>query len=117
MKLLRERIKSSTEKKGVLVDESLHNDLEAIMADQNKEVNKLFPKGSFRRLFWEEQLKMVKLTNSKSMKWHPMMNRWCLNLKLLSTLAYHALRTSGFIRLPSERTVRDYTHFLKTRPD
>ena len=49
------------------------------------------------------------------MKWHPMMIRWCLNLKLLSSSAYHALRTSGFLKLPSERTLRDYTHFIKTR--
>ena len=59
---------------------------------------------------------MAKLKNSKSMKWHPMMIRWCLNLKLLSSSAYHALRTSGFLKLPSERTLRDYTHFIKTRP-
>ncbi len=42
------------------------------------------------------------------MRWHPMMIKWCLNLKHLSTTAYHALRTSGFIKLPSERTLRDY---------
>ena len=42
------------------------------------------------------------------MKWHPMMVRWCLNLKLLSTSCYHALRTS-------KRTLRDYTHYVKSR--
>ena len=41
--------------------------------------------------------------------------RWCLNLKLLSSAAYHSLRTSGFIKLPSERTLRDYTHFFKSK--
>ena len=44
-----------------------------------------------------------------------MMIRRCLNLKLLSSSAYHELRTSGFLKLPSERTLRDYTHFVKTR--
>lgn len=94
VKKLQEYIKSSTEKNGVLVDESLHNDLQAVMKDQSKEISKLFPEGSFRRLFWDEQLKMAKLKNAASMKWHPMMIRWCLNLKLLSSSAYHALRTS-----------------------
>ncbi len=42
------------------------------------------------------------------MRWHPMMIRWCLNLKLLSSSSYHALRTSGFLRLPFERKLRDY---------
>ena len=40
--------------------------------------------------------------------------RWCLNLKLLSSSAYHCLRTSGFVKLPSERTLRDYTHTFKS---
>ena len=35
--------------------------------------------------------------------------------KLLSSAAYHSLRTSGFIKLPSERTLRDYTHFIKSK--
>ena len=42
------------------------------------------------------------------------MVRWCLNLKLLSSAAYHSLRTSGFLTLPSERTLRDYSHFIKS---
>ena len=43
------------------------------------------------------------------------MIRWCLNIKLLSTSSYHALRTSGFMQLPSERTLRDYTHYIQAR--
>lgn len=37
-----------------------------------------------------------------------------MNLKLLSSSAYHSLSTSGFIKLPSERTLRDYTHIFKS---
>lgn len=37
-----------------------------------------------------------------------------MSLKLLSSAAYHSLRTSGFMKLPSERTLRDYTHFFKS---
>ena len=36
---LQEYIKSSTEKNGVLVNENLHNDLQAVMRDQSKEIN------------------------------------------------------------------------------
>ncbi len=35
--------------------------------------------------------------------------------ELLSSGAYNALGTSGFVKLPSERTLRDYTHFIKSR--
>jgi hypothetical protein len=41
------------------------------------------------------------------------MIRWCLNLKLKSSGAYGALRSSGVLVLPSERTLRDYTHWIK----
>ena len=43
------------------------------------------------------------------------MIQWYLNLKLLSSSAYHSLHTSGFIKLPSERTLRDYTHFIQSK--
>lgn len=48
------------------------------------------------------------------MKWAPMMIRWCLYLRHLSSNAYETLRTSGALRLPSQRTLRDYTHFTRT---
>ncbi len=28
----------------------------------------------------------------------------------------HSLRTSGFIKLPSERTLRDYTNYFSSKP-
>ena len=36
--------------------------------------------------------------------------------KLLSSAAYHAMRTSGFITLPSEITLRDYINYIKSVP-
>ena len=112
---LRLRIKESAELIGVNVDKPLHCDLLSIMEKENDSVKDKFPEGTFRRLFWEEQLKAAKVNDSRQMRWHPMMIRWCLNLKLLSSSTYHSLRTSGFIKLPSERTLRDYTHFFKSR--
>ena len=85
------------------------------MGSSDSEVKRAFPEGSFRRLFWEHQLKASSVKDSRQMRWHPCMIRWCLNLKLLSSSAYHSLRTSGFIKLPSERTLRDYTHFIKSQ--
>ena len=112
---LKLKIEESMLRHGVEVDEGLHRDLSNIMEASKDTVSKEFPQGSFRRLFWDEQLKIARLKDSRQMRWHPMMIRWCLNLKLLSSSAYHALRTSGFVKLPSERTLRDYTHFFKVR--
>lgn len=51
--------------------------------------------------------------DSRQIRWHPLMIKWCLNVKLRSTSAYAAMRNSGFLKLPSERTLRDYTHWTK----
>ena len=100
---------------GISVDEPLHQDLLEITEQHSNSIMEKFPAGSFRRLFWEEQIKAAKVSDARQMRWHPMMIRWCLNLKLLSTSAYHSLRTSGFIKLPSERTLRDYTNFFQSK--
>ena len=44
------------------------------------------------------------------MRWHPMMIKWALHLRMLSSAAYHAVRSAGFMTMPSERTLRDYIH-------
>lgn len=49
-------------------------------------------------------------------RWHPLFLRWCLNIALTSSKTYEIIRDSGFITLPSKRTLRDYTHFFKSLP-
>ena len=93
------------------VEQDVHTDLLEVMNNHNDEVCKIYPEGTFARLFWKEQQKAA---SAKSKRWHPLMIKWCLNLKLMSSSAYHTLRTSGFIQLPSERTLRDYTHYFKS---
>ena len=49
-------------------------------------------------------------------RWHPLMIRWCLSIRQQSSKAYEALRQSGCIHLPSQRTLRDYSHCIKAKP-
>ena len=49
------------------------------------------------------------------MKWHPYMIRFALSLKYASTIPYHAIQQSDVIALPSERTLRNYTHWVTTK--
>ena len=74
-----------------------------ITKENKDKINESYPEGSFRHLFWEEKFKMASVTDSRQMRWHPMLIRWCLNLKLLSSSAYYAIRSSGFVTLPSSR--------------
>ena len=44
------------------------------------------------------------------------MIRWCLYIRYCSSGAYEALRQSGILKLPSQRTLRDYTHHTEAAP-
>ena len=35
---------------------------------------------------------------------------------MISSAEYHAMRSTGFIHLPSERTLRDFTHYFREKP-
>ena len=49
-------------------------------------------------------------------RWHPLFIRWCLNIMLMSSKTYQVIRESGFICLPSQRTLKDYTQWTKLQP-
>ena len=44
------------------------------------------------------------------------MYRWCLYLRHLSSSAYEVLRNTGVLKLPSQRTLRDYTYHTESAP-
>ncbi|MBA4719384.1 MAG: hypothetical protein HRO68_09930 [Nitrosopumilus sp.] len=100
---------------GIQLDDQLNQDITDIMDECNGYVEKNYPANSFERLFWEEQKKAGQLKNSKQMRWHPMTIKWCLRIKLISSAAYTAFRASGLLKLPSERTLRDCTHWMKAK--
>lgn len=113
---LKLRLNKATEQNGIHIEEQLENDLTKIMEEKTNEICQMYPSDSFQHLFWKQQLESLKVKDKRQIKWHPMMIRWCLSLKLISSASYHALRSSNLIVLPSERTLRDYTHFIKAKP-
>lgn len=72
------------------------------MNENTDSVRKVYAQRTYARLLWDEQLKA---TTAKEAHVKQRLIKWCLNLKLLSSSAYHALRTSGFLTLP---TLIDY---------
>ena len=50
-------------------------------------------------------MKAISAEDSRQVRWHPAMTTWCLHLNFLSSSAYHALRSSGVIKIPSKRTL------------
>ena len=113
---LRARIKKLTTEHGENIDPTLQEDLLSVMGENNKKIKSTYPENSFARVFWEQQLQAASVKDKRQVRWHPLIIKWCINLKLISSAAYHTLRTSGFVRLPSERTLRDYTHYFTSQP-
>ena len=110
LKRLKEKLYSKIEEEGVELSEEDCNDLTEIFEQADKETKKL-TREHFQKIFWEQQRTYNELQSKKSIRWHPLMIRFALNLKYLSTSAYRAL--SSFIALPSQRTLCDYTHVMK----
>ena len=86
------------------------------MEEKTDEINQKYPSDSFHYLIWNQQLEDLRVRDKRQIRWHLMMIRWCLSLKLISSEPYRALRSSNLLVLPSERTHRDYTHFVKAKP-
>ena len=88
-------------------------DVSQVMADVSPVVESNFPIDSPQRIFWEQQRQYSILKDKRQMRWHPLVVRFALNLKYLSSTAYRAIHQCGIIHLPSERTLFDYTHWAK----
>ena len=106
-------IEKSKDIVGIAFDDTLTSDFEIIMNQCNKDVMKTHPPNSFHHIFWEQHHNSIKQKDARQIRWHPAMIKWCLSLKLLSSSCYNALRSSGVIKLPSDRTLRDYTNWTK----
>ena len=72
---LRAAVEELTRKNGVNVEPSFHQDIVSIMSENQDKIAAQYPEGSFRRLFWEQQIKRSK-QGVKQMRWHPTMIRY-----------------------------------------
>lgn len=82
------KMQAMSDQAGIILDETSHTDLLTIMKESERDVLTKHPKNSFARLFWEQQAKATSLKSSNSMRWHPLMVRWCLYLRHLSGKGY-----------------------------
>ena len=69
---------------------------------------------TFHRVFWEEQARGQKQKDSRG-RWNPMVNKWCLHLKMMLFSACHTLRSSGCLALPSKRTLCHLAEAIRIR--
>ena len=112
---LEDRLAAAVISDGVTLTNELNDDMIKITTACTKKVYSTFPEGSFQRLFWDQQVKANNYKNCKSMKWHPLFIKWSLCLRHLSGKSYELLRKSDCIKLPSQSTLRDYTHYIPAK--
>ena len=104
-KLKNERLKSklirAIEEDGIDMAPEMHKDLQNMMIGTEHEAMKMYPEDSFQHVFWKQQQEATRLKNKQSMRWHPLIIKWCLYLRHVSGRAYETMRSSGCIHLPS----------------
>ena len=86
---LHKRINDLIRQSEIEVDKDLDDDIIKILEEHQDAIEKEHSPDSVQRLFWKEQKKARAQQKSSSMRWHPMMVRWCLNLKLYLLLPTH----------------------------
>ena len=76
------KIEKMTEQDGITLDEGSHNGiLSTMQSSEAAQFVDSLPEDSFRQLFWKQQLKAASQKNARTMRWHPLMIRWCLSLR------------------------------------
>ena len=105
-------MRQSLENESKEVDPQLHQDFLSLFSScEEKNVP------PFMKLFWDEQQKYNKESKSSSIRYHPMVIKFCLSLATKSPSTYADLRYnkktgSGVLVLPSLRTLRDYKNYI-----
>ena len=77
---LEKKIDKIIARDGMRLDKESHTLFEAVIKDNKCD----FDENSPKFLLWEQQKKMSKFKNPSSMKWHPVLIRWCLSIYLRS---------------------------------
>ena len=108
-----DKMKSALENCSQKFNPELNNDLISIFSGTDQQ--KIPP---FMKLFWKEQQRYLKCSTSSTIRYHPIIIKYCLSLVAKSQSAYTDLRYdsktgSGVLILPSSRTLRDYKNYIR----
>ena len=96
---------------GVTVDKTQHSLFKEVM-EKNAPT---FEEGTPQELLWQQQMEHASKCNKRSMRWHPLIIRWCLSIYHSSPAAYRqmASKRNKFIVLPHVNTLKKYINFTE----
>ena len=107
---LQNKIMNDNQVNSIQLDATMNSNFISIMKEHHHQIISMYPGDSFQHIFWKTQFEaMGKSTNR--IRWHPTFLKWCIFLRYKSPSAYELIRKSKCIQLPSQRTLRAYTHY------
>ena len=109
--LLKLKLNTCGENNKIELDYKTHSDLLQIMHDHNNQISQNYLPNSFQQFFGKAN-SMPSIKKQHAVRLHPTIIKWCIYLRQKSASAYETLRSSC-ISLPSQHTLRDYTHYCK----
>ncbi|KAK3908148.1 Transposable element P transposase, partial [Frankliniella fusca] len=106
---IRKRAKEEIENNGINIDTDSSHDLARIF---QQEYNNMTP---VQRIFWSEQMKALSCQKKpSSIRWNPFLIKMAIHLRMKTTSQGYKY-IQNFIKLPSERTLYDYTHAVQSK--
>lgn len=105
------KVNEMIKKQSFTLNQCDHDDLKKMVLSED---NTITHQTTLQKVFWEQQVDALKKSDSRGMKWYPLMIRLCIIIWHQSQSAYETMRRC--IQLPSQRTLCDYTHYTKAQP-
>lgn len=103
------RLESILDKHGVQVDDKELSDDFADILKRPGALSNLTP---LQKTFIRQQIEASQVEKACNIKWHPAIIRFALSLQMNSNAAYEEV--SGILRMPSRRTLYNYSHAIST---
>ena len=93
------------------MSENDENDVQILIDEVEPDVRDTLGTDSPQYVLWQKQKKYNSFKKKCQMCWHPLIIQFALSLFYSSRVAYRTATSSRFLALPSELTLRDYTHW------
>ena len=94
---------------------AVNNDQHLLLKEVIENNSPSFTEGTPQALLWQQQIEQASKCNKRSMRWHPLIIRWCLSIYHSSPAAYRqmASKRNNFIILPHVNTLKKYINFTE----
>ena len=69
---------------GTVVDEATYSDLFTIIQNEGETLWERALPNTFQEMFWKQQVDAASRDDTRGMRWHPTMIKWCIYLRHLS---------------------------------